>query len=233
MNYKDFQIIQFILYIKGGFYENKTFTAAYRDDHKHNGAFCAGNDSGVDGRNIEISGGTVTATGGLGGAGIGGGYNGTGGSNITISGGTVTAEGGEYGSPYAPSVTTPSTTPPYTGRPSWVTTPAGTTTTTTSTTTTTTPADDDIDDDTDDENIGIEEDVEPEGDVETDEDTDTTQPAGDDYEDEDTDGEVDADVETPADDSSDGNPITGVAISFTGLAVSAMAVMLTRKRKNK
>ena len=45
---------------------------------------------------VEISGGTVTATGGQYGAGIGGGYGGTGGTNI-ISGGTVAATGGRYG----------------------------------------------------------------------------------------------------------------------------------------
>ncbi len=40
--------------------------------------------------------GSLTATGGRYGAGIGGGSQGNG-SNITISGGTVTATGGEYG----------------------------------------------------------------------------------------------------------------------------------------
>ena len=51
--------------------------------------------------NIEICGGTVTATGGEGGAGIGGASEGGAGigngSNITISGGTVTANGGYWG----------------------------------------------------------------------------------------------------------------------------------------
>ena len=28
---------------RGGIYERKIFTAAYRDDDKHNGAFCAWN----------------------------------------------------------------------------------------------------------------------------------------------------------------------------------------------
>ena len=46
-----------------------------------------------DASNITISGGTVKATGGEGGAGIGGGYRGDG-SGITISGGTVNANGG-------------------------------------------------------------------------------------------------------------------------------------------
>ncbi len=49
--------------------------------------------SGGDGSDITISGGTVTATGGDRGPGIGGGS----GSNITISGGTVTAAGGGRG----------------------------------------------------------------------------------------------------------------------------------------
>ncbi|MBR4093660.1 MAG: chitobiase/beta-hexosaminidase C-terminal domain-containing protein, partial [Oscillospiraceae bacterium] len=49
-----------------------------------------GGGCGCDGSNIEISGGTVTATGS---AGIGGGYNGSG-SYIEISGGVVTATGG-------------------------------------------------------------------------------------------------------------------------------------------
>ena len=49
------------------------------------------------GSNITISGGTVEATGGYGGSGIGGGYKGSG-SDITISGGTVEATGGNFGS---------------------------------------------------------------------------------------------------------------------------------------
>ena len=44
--------------------------------------------------NIAINGGTITATGGDGSAGIGGGVNGS--CNITINGGTVTATGGDY-----------------------------------------------------------------------------------------------------------------------------------------
>ncbi len=59
------------------------------------GAGIGGGDGGA-GSNITISGGTVTATGGNYGAGIGGGYYGKG-SNITISGGTVTATGSESG----------------------------------------------------------------------------------------------------------------------------------------
>ena len=49
-----------------------------------------------NGENITITGGTVTATGGEGGAGIGGGDYGSG-ENITITGGTVNATGGWYG----------------------------------------------------------------------------------------------------------------------------------------
>ena len=49
------------------------------------------------GENITITGGTVNATGGWGGAGIGGGGGGGNGKNITIIGGTVTAGGGYRG----------------------------------------------------------------------------------------------------------------------------------------
>ena len=49
-----------------------------------------------NGENITITGGTVTATGGEGGAGIGGGDGGAA-ENITITGGTVTVAGGYYG----------------------------------------------------------------------------------------------------------------------------------------
>ncbi|WP_421777357.1 hypothetical protein [Gardnerella sp. KA00225] len=54
-----------------------------------------GGESGL-GENITISGGTVTATGGYQAAGIGGGNHGSG-ENIKISGGTVTATGGTFG----------------------------------------------------------------------------------------------------------------------------------------
>ena len=54
-----------------------------------------GGKSGSNGSNITIEGGTITATGNSG-AGIGGGHNGSG-SNITITGGTVTAAGGSSG----------------------------------------------------------------------------------------------------------------------------------------
>jgi|BioPla2DNA2_1021312.scaffolds.fasta_scaffold47569_1 hypothetical protein len=49
-----------------------------------------------DGSNITITGGAVTANGGVAGAGIGGGSYGDG-SNITITGGTVAANGGKFG----------------------------------------------------------------------------------------------------------------------------------------
>ena len=61
----------------------------------YRGAGIGSGNSGIAG-NITISGGTVTATSGDSGAGIGAGENGTAG-NITISGGTVTATGGYFG----------------------------------------------------------------------------------------------------------------------------------------
>ena len=60
-----------------------------------NGAGIGGGTDGP-GSDITIRGGTVTATGGDYGAGIGGGFSGAG-SDITISSGTVTATGGDYG----------------------------------------------------------------------------------------------------------------------------------------
>ncbi len=60
-----------------------------------NGAGIGGGDNG-NGSEITISGGTVTANGGMSGAGIGGGDHGNG-SEIIISGGTVTANGGMSG----------------------------------------------------------------------------------------------------------------------------------------
>ena len=56
-----------------------------------------GGGSGRSGSNITIEGGKVEANGGYRGAGIGGGLGGSG-SNITVSGGEVTATGGESGS---------------------------------------------------------------------------------------------------------------------------------------
>ena len=62
--------------------------------------FRSGGDGGYggygNGKNITITDGTVTATGGIHGAGIGGGDSGIG-ENITITDGTVTATGGIYG----------------------------------------------------------------------------------------------------------------------------------------
>ena len=60
-----------------------------------NGAGIGGGNRG-SGKNITIKGGTVNATGGLDGAGIGGGLLGSG-EAITITGGTVNAAGGRYG----------------------------------------------------------------------------------------------------------------------------------------
>lgn len=60
-----------------------------------NGAGVGGG-SNRDTGNITINGGTITATGGINGAGIGGGSNGKAG-NITINGGTITAKGGTNG----------------------------------------------------------------------------------------------------------------------------------------
>ena len=80
-------------------------TLTLKDDNKEAGSLKAtggkfgagigGGDYG-SGKNITITGGTVNATGGLEGAGIGGGYSGSG-ENITINGGTVEATGGKFG----------------------------------------------------------------------------------------------------------------------------------------
>ena len=61
-----------------------------------NGAGIGGGNRG-SGKNITIKGGTVNATGGLDGAGIGGGGEGGNGEDITITGGTVNAAGGRFG----------------------------------------------------------------------------------------------------------------------------------------
>lgn len=127
------------------------------------------------------------------------------------------------------------TYPSYTGVPSWVTTPVSSTTTTT----TKAPVDDEV----------IDDDINEDDDSVVDEDTDTTKPADDeeDYssndENEDDDSSVDEDFSSDVnnDVSADGeaaededdNPLTGVVISFTGVIISAAAVMLARKRKNK
>ena len=93
---------------KAGLEKTSTGTLTLKDDKKDDnkeagslkatggqfGAGIGGGDHG-SGKNITITGGTVTARGGKHGAGIGGGDYGSG-ENITINGGTVTARGGEW-----------------------------------------------------------------------------------------------------------------------------------------
>ena len=93
---------------KAGLEKTSTGTLTLKDDKKDDnkeagslkatggqfGAGIGGGDSS-SGKNITITGGTVTARGGKHGAGIGGGDYGSG-ENITINGGTVTARGGEW-----------------------------------------------------------------------------------------------------------------------------------------
>ena len=97
---------------KAGLEKTSTGTLTLKDDKKDDkkddnkeagslkatggqfGAGIGGGDHG-SGKNITITGGTVTARGGKHGAGIGGGENGSG-EAITINGGTVTARGGEW-----------------------------------------------------------------------------------------------------------------------------------------
>ena len=84
---------------------DSTGTLTLKDDNKEagslkatggeNGAGIGGGNRG-SGKNITIKGGTVTAAGGRFGAGIGGGLLGSG-KNITITDGTVTAAGGQFG----------------------------------------------------------------------------------------------------------------------------------------
>lgn len=90
---------------RAGLEKTSTGTLTLKDDNNKAGSLTAtGGDSGAgigggldgNGKNITIKGGTVTATGGRLGAGIGGG-EGSSGENITITGGTVTAAGGEGG----------------------------------------------------------------------------------------------------------------------------------------
>ena len=91
-----------------GLEKNSTGTLTLKDDNKEAGSLTAtggfnsagiGGGNGGDGKNITITGGEVTASGGDNwddcGAGIGGGNGGVG-KNITITGGTVNATGG-YG----------------------------------------------------------------------------------------------------------------------------------------
>ena len=82
-----------------------TGTLTLKDDNNEAGSLTAtggdwgagiGNGGNRSGENITITGGSVTATGGDYAAGIGGGYYGSG-KNITINGGTVTATGGDEG----------------------------------------------------------------------------------------------------------------------------------------
>lgn len=108
--------------------------------------------------------------------------------------------------------------PVVTGAPT--TTPATTTTATTSTTTAPAAEED------------VEEDVEE--DIEIDDDTDTTKPADDEDEaDDDVDSDDDAeDSDVDGDvNETDGNPVTGVTISFTGILIAGAAVLLLKKRK--
>ena len=88
-----------------GVEKNNNGTLTITDTNKDGGSLEAtggdrgagiGGGNGADGTNITISGGEVTATGGQSGAGIGGGMSGAG-TEITISGGTVTATGGMNG----------------------------------------------------------------------------------------------------------------------------------------
>ena len=91
---------------RAGLEKTSTGTLTLKDDNKEAGSLTATggyNGAGIgggylgDGKNITITGGTVNVTGGdNGGAGIGGGAEGGGGNNITIKGGTVTATGGGY-----------------------------------------------------------------------------------------------------------------------------------------
>ena len=89
---------------RAGLEKTSTGTLTLKDDNKEAGSLTAtggyngagiGGGNGDGAENITITGGTVTATGGSSGAGIGGGREGKG-ENITITGGTVNATGG-YG----------------------------------------------------------------------------------------------------------------------------------------
>ena len=92
-------------YKRAGLEKTSEGTLTLKDDKKKAGSLTAtggkfgagiGGGNGGSGKNIIITGGTVNAKGGLEGAGIGGGTGGSG-ENITIKGGTVTATGGEEG----------------------------------------------------------------------------------------------------------------------------------------
>ena len=92
-------------YKRAGLEKTSEGTLTLKDDKKKAGSLTAtggkfgagiGGGNGGSGKNITITGGTVEATGGDFGAGIGGG-NGGSGENITITGGTVEATGGDFG----------------------------------------------------------------------------------------------------------------------------------------
>ena len=94
-------------YDRAGLEKTSTGALTLKDDNKeadsgslkatggYSGAGIGGGRNG-SGKNITINGGTVNAAGGFNGAGIGGG-NGGSGEDITIKGGRVTATGGEFG----------------------------------------------------------------------------------------------------------------------------------------
>ena len=90
---------------RAGLEKTSTGTLTLKDDNKEAGSLTAtggyngagiGGGNGDGAENITITGGTVTATGGSSGAGIGGGNGGVG-KNITITGGTVNATGTDGG----------------------------------------------------------------------------------------------------------------------------------------
>jgi len=92
-------------YKRAGLEKTSEGTLTLKDDKKKAGSLTAtggkfgagiGGGNGGSGEAITINGGTVEATGGKFGAGIGGGLNGVG-KNITIKGGTVNAAGGDNG----------------------------------------------------------------------------------------------------------------------------------------
>ena len=89
---------------RAGLEKTSTGTLTLKDDNKEAGSLTAtggyngagiGGGNGDGAENITITGGTVTATGGSSGAGIGGGREGKG-ENITITGGTVNAAGSYF-----------------------------------------------------------------------------------------------------------------------------------------
>ena len=92
-------------YKRAGLEKTSEGTLTLKDDKKKAGSLTAtggkfgagiGGGNGGSGKNITITGGTVNAKGGLEGAGIGGGTGGSG-EAITINGGTVNAAGGDNG----------------------------------------------------------------------------------------------------------------------------------------